>query len=456
MKRSNFFERPGRAALVFLMIIAAAVFLMPQRVLADEVLDESTVAVDGAAAKTTVKKETSKANSSSAKKKTSDSAVKKTQIRPAQVKSVRVKSYSRKSTQYRDIVVSWGAVKNATSYKIIYSYSGKKGTYKTLAKGIRGTRTKKLKVRRKKDICIRVSAWNRAVCGQYSNVIKVKNMAAAVIMPNLKGLTRAQAQAALKKAGLKKPAYRVEYYTKAKYKKEYPGMKYRRCIKQNAAAGELVDKSRKIIVTVSGKTLETGKGLEAMVRWAETVSNDGRFGYSLGVHIGKKADRFCPFCKVGATMDYDCASFTNAALAHAGMGKAFEDRCSGYAPVVGQLADMLLKNNWKRVYTKKKVSYKQKVKYYVKEKKDGKIVKTAKYKYVTKIKTVNRRPSISKLKRGDILVNRKTHVEIYRGNRQDVGAHWNYDGETGDSDGREIRYSPTCDFNYKEVYRYKG
>ena len=91
-----------------------------------------------------------------------------------------------------------------------------------------------------------------------------------------------------------------------------------------------------------------------------------------------------------------------------------------------------------------------------KEKKDGKIVKTAKYKYVTKIKTVNRRPSISKLKRGDILVNRKTHVEIYRGNRQDVGAHWNYDGETGDSDGREIRYSPTCDFNYKEVYRYKG
>ena len=40
--------------------------------------------------------------------------------------------------------------------------------------------------------------------------------------------------------------------------------------------------------------------------------------------------------------------------------KLFEDRCSGYAPVVGQLADMLLKNNWKRVYTKKKVSYKQK------------------------------------------------------------------------------------------------
>ena len=85
-------------------------------------------------------------------------------------------------------------------------------------------------------------------------------MAAAVIMPDLKGLTRAQVQAALKKAGLKKPAYRVEYYTKAKYKKEYPGMKYRRCIKQNAAAGELVDKSRKIIVTFSGKTLETEKG----------------------------------------------------------------------------------------------------------------------------------------------------------------------------------------------------
>ena len=102
---------------------------------------------------------------------------------------------------------------------------------------------------------------------------------------------------ALKKAGVNRIAYRVEYYTKAKYKKQYPGMKYRRCVKQNVAAGDVIDKTKKAIVTFSDKTTETGKGLEAMVRWAETVSDDRRFGYSLGVHPGKKADRFCPFCK---------------------------------------------------------------------------------------------------------------------------------------------------------------
>ena len=460
MKWNRLKEPSARLPLVLMMIIAAVVFLTPQFVMADETIDESTVAVDTEVRNATAKKEASTKDSASQtaskKEMTSDSVAKKTRIRPAQVKSVRIKSYSRKSTKYRDIVVSWRSVKNATSYKIIYSYSGKKGTYKTLAKGIRGTKSGKLKIRRRKDVYISVSAWNRKVRGDYSNVVKVKKMGEAVFMPDLKGMTRAQVKTALKKAGVNRIAYRVEYYTKAKYKKQYPGMKYRRCVKQNVAAGDVIDKTKKAIVTFSDKTTETGKGLEAMVRWAETVSDDRRFGYSLGVHPGKKADRFCPFCKVGATMDYDCASFTNAALAHTGMGKDFESRCRGYAPVVGQLADMLLKNNWKRVYIKKKVSYRQKVKYYVNGKKDGKKTKTAKYKYVTKIKTVHRRPPISKLKRGDILVNRKTHVEIYRGDRQDVGAHWNYDGKTGDSGGREIRYSPTCDFNYKEVYRYKG
>lgn len=45
------------------------------------------------------------------------------------------------------------------------------------------------------------------------------------------------------------------------------------------------------------------------------------------------------------------------------------------------------------------------------------------------------------LQRGDILVDKDRHAEIYIGNNQDVGAHRDYDGVAGDSSGREVSVS---------------
>ncbi|MBQ1406960.1 MAG: hypothetical protein IIY88_02385, partial [Eubacterium sp.] len=100
--------------------------------------------------------------------------------------------------------------------------------------------------------------------------------------------------------------------------------------------------------------------------------------------------------------------------------KDFEKVCAYRSPVVGGVADLLLKNGWERVYGKKKSI-----------------------------------PKVSQLKRGDVLVNRRSHIEIYAGDGMDVGAHEDYDGVTGDSSGREVSIARTWSF-YNEVYRYKG
>ena len=62
---------------------------------------------------------------------------------------------------------------------------------------------------------------------------------------------------------------------------------------------------------------------------------------------------------------------------------------------------------------------------------------------------------ISAANSGDVLVNRRSHIEIYAGDGMDVGAHEDYDGVTGDSSGREVSIARTWSF-YNEVYRYKG
>lgn len=64
------------------------------------------------------------------------------------------------------------------------------------------------------------------------------------------------------------------------------------------------------------------------------------------------------------------------------------------------------------------------------------------------------------LQRGDIVLrhdNVRQHVELYLGNNQFVGAHWDYDGQTGDGSGEEIDvyydYAPSW---YTRVLRYEG
>ncbi|MEE3404912.1 MAG: peptidoglycan amidohydrolase family protein [Acutalibacteraceae bacterium] len=60
------------------------------------------------------------------------------------------------------------------------------------------------------------------------------------------------------------------------------------------------------------------------------------------------------------------------------------------------------------------------------------------------------------LKRGDILLNEVMHTEIYLGNNQNVGAHQDLDGRTGDSSGKEINVAPYWYDYWDGVLRYTG
>ena len=64
--------------------------------------------------------------------------------------------------------------------------------------------------------------------------------------------------------------------------------------------------------------------------------------------------------------------------------------------------------------------------------------------------------STANLKRGDILLNEAAHTEIYLGNNQNVGAHWDYDGKRGDSSGKEISVGNYWFDNWNGVLRYNG
>lgn len=62
--------------------------------------------------------------------------------------------------------------------------------------------------------------------------------------------------------------------------------------------------------------------------------------------------------------------------------------------------------------------------------------------------------SVSDLKEGDILW-RIGHTEIYVGNGQNAGAHSNYDGQQGDSSGKEVNVKDTGT-HWQYVYRLGG
>ncbi|NLD10216.1 MAG: Ig domain-containing protein [Clostridiales bacterium] len=178
-----------------------------------------------------------------------------------------------------------------------------------------------------------------------------------------------------------------------------------------------------ITATAIGGATDTVKinvvpGVEGMISWAITIADNSEFGYSMGILGNKLSDRACPFCHPGASTDYDCASFVVAALAHGMQDKAFIANCkSGTNPVACGGLNTMLKNddNFKSM---------------------GKL-------------------SISKLKRGDILINPNRHVEIYIGDKTDVGAHDDYDNKSGESTQDEIYTNATWTF-YTNVYRYVG
>ena len=65
-------------------------------------------------------------------------------------------------------------------------------------------------------------------------------------------------------------------------------------------------------------------------------------------------------------------------------------------------------------------------------------------------------PDVKNLQPGDILLNTKSHTEIYYGNGLMVGAHGDTDGSQGDSSGGEISVSNYSNKNWEGVLRYKG
>ena len=252
--------------------------------------------------------------------------------------------------------------------------------------------------------------------------VKVKTVTPSVV-PDVVGVAPSEAKKAVEAAGFK-ATLKKTFIRKSDMEKKYPGVKMGQIMKQNKKAGTSLSKGSKITLTYGDEIYYCGVGVEAMVQWAEAVAADDSYGYSMGVYTGRGLDRLCPYTNAGASKDYDCATFVNAALAFSGMGQDFMNAAVKPSPVVRGVKNLLIKNGWKRVRVK------------------------------TKSKSY-RNPTVKELKRGDIVLNCSCHIQIHVGNGYDVGAHNNYDGKTGDSSGREVsvNYSWT---GYNEVYRYYG
>lgn len=264
---------------------------------------------------------------------------------------------------------------------------------------------------------------------QISTKVTVKTVTPSVV-PDVVGLSPSKAKKMVQAAGFKATVKKV-YIRKIDMDKKYPGVKMGQIMKQSKKSGTRLSKGSSVTLTYGDEIYYCGVGVEAMVQWAEKVAADNSYGYSMGVYTGRGLDRLCPYTNAGASKDYDCATFVNAALAFSGMGQDFMDASVKPSPVVRGVRNLLVKNGWKRVRVKH--SYK----------KNGK----TRYYYTN--------PTVKQLKRGDIVLNCACHIQIHVGNGFDVGAHNNYDGRTGDSSGREVsvNYSWT---GYNEVYRYKG
>ena len=262
-----------------------------------------------------------------------------------------------------------------------------------------------------------------------SKKVTVKTLTPSVV-PDLTNLSPSKAKKVANAAGFKVSVKKV-FIKKKDMNKKYPGVKMGKIMKQNKKAGASLSQGSTITLTYGDEIYYCGVGAEAVVQWAEKVAADNSYGYSMGVYTGRGLDRLCPYTNSGASKDYDCATFVNAALAFSGMGKDFMDATVKPSPVVRGVRDRLVKNGWKKVLIKRSYKKNGKTKYYYSK------------------------PSVKELKRGDIVLNCSCHIQIHAGNGLDVGAHNNYDGKSGDSSGREVSVN-TSWTGYNEVYRYYG
>ena len=154
-----------------------------------------------------------------------------------------------------------------------------------------------------------------------------------------------------------------------------------------------------VLVVPSFAATSLDSRVEAAIQWAISIANDNSHGYS-------QANRNGP--------DYDCSSFVSTAFKKGGFS------------VSGSLNTSSMKAAFEKAgftsYKKGDVS----------------------------------------IQRGDILLKPGSHVELYLGDNTCVAAHSDYDGKTGDGNGKEIqvRTKNYCTFckqaNYTYVLRYNG
>ena len=133
--------------------------------------------------------------------------------------------------------------------------------------------------------------------------------------------------------------------------------------------------------------------VEAAVKWAEATASDDTHGYSTTNRLGNP--------------DYDCSSFVSSAFRSAGFPVSICDT-----------------RTMRNVFTQ------------------------AGFTWIS----WSDLGGAANLKRGDILLDEDSHVEIYDGDNKMVGAHMDYDGKPGDGDGREISVNPFADHKFYGTY----
>lgn len=156
------------------------------------------------------------------------------------------------------------------------------------------------------------------------------------------------------------------------------------------------------IITPMEKTMNTVKAsssvIERAISWAIAIANDNSHGYS-------QTSRWGP--------DYDCSSFVISAFRSAGVNV-------GTATYTGNMRAQFTQHGFQWIPW-------------------GQIGNTA------------------NLRRGDILLNEKTHTEIYIGDNKNVGAHSNRGyPQTGDQTGTEVSVSGYYYHPWNGVLRYVG
>ncbi|MGI6212207.1 MAG: fibronectin type III domain-containing protein [Anaerovoracaceae bacterium] len=141
------------------------------------------------------------------------------------------------------------------------------------------------------------------------------------------------------------------------------------------------------------------------VSWATKAAANRNIGYTLNT-----SRRWGPY-------DYDCGTFVTTAYRKAGLS------LSGFVVVGNSMVNIYKANGFKWITSYNLNSY-------------------------------------SNLKKGDVLVDKDQHTEMYIGGGKLVGAHWDWDGVSGDSSGREVSvqnyYNNSGNIHWDGVLRYVG